>query len=115
VSGKNVEGELIKVTKPVLRRDKEEGLGLRLDFRIDDSSGARMQFADDGIAKIFDKMRLSFQNLKPVSANPSPGSISILSNYKVLHGRSPLNTAMLSEGESSRILFRSKGMKQRYI
>ena len=114
-SGKNVKGELMSVIKPILRRDSVEGLGLRLDFRIDDNVGPRMKFSDDSIQNIFSKMRLSFKNLKPISTNPSTGSISILSNYKVLHGRAPLDPVMLYEGEASRILFRSKGMKERYL
>lgn len=111
LSGTNVEGRVIEITKPVLRRDPEEGIGMRIDFRIDDAVGARMRFRDEHVQRIFDKMRHGLRNLKPVCTNPSTGSVSILSNYKVLHGRSALNPVMLYDGESSRILFRSKGAK----
>jgi hypothetical protein len=111
LSGKNVEGKTIIVRKAVLRMDPEEGLGMRIDFRIDDAVGPRMCFADAEVTRIFEKMRAALRNVKPIATNPSTGSISILANYKVLHGRSALNPVMLYEGESSRVLFRSKGIK----
>lgn len=112
LSGANVEGISIEKRKPILRLDSTEGIGMRLDFRVDDSIGPRMRFKDDKLHAIFDKMRLALRDLKPISTNPSTGSISILANFKVLHGRSALNPVMLYEGESSRVLFRSKGIKQ---
>ena len=111
LSGANVEGRVIKIQKPVLRMDPDEGIGMRIDFRIDDSVGPRMRFADEETQKIFDKMRRALPKLKPVCSTPTTGSVSILANYKILHGRSALNPIMLYEGESSRILFRSKGTK----
>ncbi|MES2770269.1 MAG: hypothetical protein V4596_14090 [Bdellovibrionota bacterium] len=110
-SGTNVEGLTLENKKPILRQDKVEGLGLRLDFRVDDSIGPRMRFEDENIKNIITKIREGFKTIKPLSANPSTGSVSILSNFKVLHGRSSLNPMMLYEGESSRILYRSKGIK----
>jgi hypothetical protein len=110
-SGKNVEGKTIEVQKSVLRMDPEEGPGMRIDFRVDDHVGPRMRFADAEVSRIFEKMRSALRGLKPIATNPSTGSVSILANYKVLHGRSALNPVMLYEGESSRILFRSKGIK----
>lgn len=114
-SGKNVEGTSFVVKKPVLRKDEAEGFGLRLDFRIDPTLGARMKFESETTSKLFDRMRQCLRTIKPVSTNPSTGSISIISNYKALHGRSSLNAKMLTEGESSRILFRSKGFKESYL
>lgn len=111
-SGTNVDGKTIVKQKPILRSDKNEGLGLRLDFRIDDAVGPRMRFRDDRLEEIFAKLRQGFKKLKPIATNPTTGSVSILANFKVLHGRSSLNPVMLSEGETSRILFRSKGIKQ---
>lgn len=111
LSGTNVEGKTIEVTKPVLRRDPIEGIGLRIDFRIDDVVGARMRLTNKRTQKIFEKMRTALKNLRPICSSPTTGSISLLSNYKILHGRSALNPVMLYEGESSRILFRSKGTK----
>ncbi len=111
-SGTNVDGKTIIQQKPILRRDSNEGLGLRLDFRIDDSVGPRMRFRDDRLEEIFLKLRMGLKKLKPIATNPSTGSVSILANFKVLHGRSSLNPIMLSDGENSRVLFRSKGIKQ---
>jgi hypothetical protein len=111
-SGANVEGKIIEVRKPILRKDISEGFGLRLDFRIDDNVGPRMRPIDSKGQEIFQKLRTHLRYLKPLSSNPSTGSVSILANYKVLHGRSAMNPAMLYEGESSRILFRSKGMME---
>lgn len=110
-SGTNVEGIRLSKKKPVLRRDDYEGLGFRLDFRIDDSIGPRMQFEDEEMEAIFAKLRAGLRTLRPLASNPSTGSVSILSNFKVLHGRSALNPIMLYDGESSRILYRSKGIK----
>ena len=110
-SGANVDGQLIIQEKPILRSDNCEGLGLRLDFRIDDLVGPRMRFADPRLEEIFNKLRIGFKKIKPIPTNPSTGSVSILANFKVLHGRSSLNPAMLFEGENSRVLFRSKGIK----
>ena len=110
-SGTNVEGKTIQNKKPLLRRDSVEGFGLRMDFRIDDAIGPRLRFSDSKLQEIFEKMRVGFRALKPISTNPSTGSVSILSNFKVLHGRSALNPVMLYEGETSRVLFRSKGIK----
>lgn len=115
LSGKNVNGRTIRVNKPVLRRDPIEGIGMRIDFRVDDEVGPRMRFYDIDIQSIFNKMKLGLKAIKPIASNPTTGSIGILSNYKILHGRSSLNPAMLYEGESSRILFRSKGTKQEQL
>lgn len=111
LSGTNVEGKTIEVHRPVVRRDQNEGVGLRLDFRVDDKVGPRMRFADNRAEDILNKMRSSLKYLKPLCTHPATGSVSILANYKVLHGRSSLSPVMLYEGESSRILFRSKGTK----
>lgn len=115
ISGTNVKGKVIEVKKAVLRRDPIEGIGMRMDFRIDEAVGPRMRFLKEAPQRAFDKMRLALRNLKPICSRPTTGSVSILSNYKVLHGRSALNPVMLYEGESSRILFRSKGTKQENV
>lgn len=111
LSGKNVEGKRIKVTKNILRRDSEEGMGLRLDFRICETVGPRMKCCDKKAQLILNKMRLSLPHLKPHTTVPTEGSISVISNYKVLHGRPALNPVMLYDGTASRIIFRSKGTK----
>lgn len=112
LSGTNVNGRTIVATKPVLYRDPIAGLGLRLDFRIDDAVGARMRFeANTQADHILSKMRSHLRNIPPMCSVPVTGSFSILSNHKILHGRSALNSALLTDGESSRILFRSKGIK----
>lgn len=113
-SGTNVEGTSISQVKPVLRRHEIEGLSLRLDFRIDDNVGPRMRFTDSKITNIFEKMRTHLRTLRPIASTPVTGSIGILSNFKILHGRNKLNPVMLYEGENSRILFRSKGIKEVY-
>ncbi len=110
-SGTNVEGTCLKSTKPILRFDETEGPTLRLDFRIDSRVGPRMQVEDVEVQQILLKMRNGLKSLKPIASNPSCGSVSFLANLKILHGRSELNPVMLYEGESSRILFRSKGIK----
>lgn len=109
-SGRNVEGLLMEAKKPVLRIDSEEGIGLRLDFRVD-AVGPRMRMVDRRGDRVLEKVRRHLGKIKPISSHPSTGSIGLLSNYKVLHGRSALNAALLTDGESSRILFRSKGIK----
>ncbi len=111
LSGANVEGKVIESRKPILRLDGEEGISLRIDFRIDDAVGPRMRLSRKRTSQIFGKMRAALKNIKPVCTNPSTGSIGILSNFKILHGRSALDPLMLQEGEASRILFRSKGFK----
>ncbi len=113
LSGANVKGKTISVVKPVLRRDSKEGIGLRLDFRIDDEVGERMRLTDPRAQQIFDKIRANLKSLRPICSNPSSGSFSVLANHKVLHGRSALDSACLTEGESSRILFRSKGIQEK--
>ena len=111
ISGTNVEGKPIEVKKQVFRSNDEEGIGFRMDFRIDDHNGPRMTFADPLIATVFEKLKSNLNKVKPLCTNASTGSVSVLSNFKVLHGRSALNPVMLYEGEKSRILFRSKGIK----
>lgn len=110
-SGTNVEGRSIQKKKPILRIDASEGLALRLDFRIDDSVGPRMRIENKKIFQIFEKMRVGLRLIRPYASNPSTGSVGILANFKILHGRSYLNPVMLYEGESSRILYRSKGIR----
>ncbi len=110
VSGRNVKGRLMEARKPVLRVDSEEGLGLRLDFRVD-SEGPRMRMLDRRGERLLAKMRSQIGRVKPVSSSPTTGSVGLLSNYKVLHGRSALNPVLLTDGEASRILIRSKGVK----
>lgn len=110
-SGRNVNGCRIIARKPVLRRDPVEGLGLRIDFRIDEMNGPRMQLCDQTLQPLFERMRDNLRKLKPLASNPLTGSSAILSNFKILHGRAQLNQKMLFDGESSRILFRSKGFK----
>ncbi len=110
-SGTNVEGQGIQVKKPILRRDDVEGLAIRLDFRIDNTVGPRMRSEDPAVTAIIEKMRVGLKTLKPLASNPSTGTVAFLANFKILHGRSQLNPVMLYEGESSRILFRSKGIK----
>lgn len=111
ISGTNVENKVIKSQKPILRIDEIEGLSLRLDFRIDDVVGPRMQLHDDRTQRIFDKMRSSLKTIKPTASKPSTGSVGILANLKILHGRGPLDFNLLSDGENSRSLFRSKGIR----
>jgi hypothetical protein len=113
-SGTNVEGTNLESKKSILRMDSSEGVTLRLDFRIDDSVGPRMRFEGSDapqISAIIEKMRNTFKKLKPLASKPNTGSVGLLSNFKILHGRSALNPVMLYEGESSRILFRSKGIR----
>lgn len=97
--------------KQVLRTNDEEGVGLRMDFRIDDLNGPRMLFTGPLVTAIFEKLKSNLNKVKPHCTNASTGSVSILSNFKVLHGRSALNPVMLCEGEKSRVLSRSKGVK----
>ncbi len=111
ISGTNVEDKIIKTSKPILRVDEIEGISLRLDFRIDDIVGPRMQLHDETAQRIFDRMRTTLKTIKPVASKPSAGSVGILANLKILHGRGPLDSNLLSEGENSRILFRSKGIR----
>ena len=112
LSGANVEGQVIEVRRPVLEISEGEGVGLRLDFRIDDVVGPRMRMASAEAQDVLDKMRERMTGLKPLCTHPTTGSVSVLANYKVLHGRSALRPVMLYDGEASRILFRSKGVKQ---
>jgi hypothetical protein len=112
ISGANVEGRIIELVKPVLELSDTEGVNLRLDFRIDDDIGPRMRFSDHEIQNIFEKLRHRIASLKPLCTHPTTGSVTVLANLKVLHGRSALRPVMLYDGETSRILFRSKGIKQ---
>jgi hypothetical protein len=114
-SGTNVEGRLIEVCRPVLRIDSKEGVGLRLDFRIDGVTGPRMLFDAPEPQAVFDKLRHELQNITPISTHPATGSVCVVANHKALHGRAPLRADMLYEGEASRILFRSKGIKESYL
>lgn len=113
-SGTNVEGTSIQQSKPILRHHDVEGVTLRLDFRIDDNVGPRMRFENQNITAIVEKIRNHLRTIRPLASTPSTGSVGILSNFKVLHGRNKLNPVMLYEGEGSRILFRSKGIKEVY-
>jgi hypothetical protein len=113
-SGANVQGTCLQQTKPILRHHETEGITLRLDFRIDHNVGPRMSFAEDRLTTLFKKMRESFLHIRPLASTPATGSVGILSNFKILHGRRHLNPVMLYEGENSRILFRSKGVKEVY-
>ena len=115
LSGTNVEGHTIQCRKPILRLDSSEGLGFRIDFRVDDGLGPRMIPISESGKQIFAKLRAAIPMIKPISTKPTTGSISILSNFKVLHGRSGLNPIMLYEGEESRILFRSKGTRNHEV
>ncbi|MEN9723664.1 MAG: hypothetical protein RJB38_1650 [Pseudomonadota bacterium] len=111
LSGRNVEGKIVEVQKPIFRLDRDEGIGMRLDFRVDDSIGPRMRPCGLKTQKIFEKLKAHLSRLKPITSNPRTGSVSLLANFKVLHGRARLQAELLSEGEASRILFRSKGTK----
>ena len=70
-----------------------------------------MRFEDSKTQIIFNKMRENLKKIKPISSTPTTGSIGLLANFKILHGRNNLNSIMLYEGESSRMLFRSKGIR----
>lgn len=110
-SGANVEGQTLESKKPVLRIDKDEGVSLRLDFRIDPIIGHRMQFENEILNSIMEKMRQHLKSIQPIASMPSTGTVILLANLKILHGRGSLNPALLYEGESSRIILRNKGIR----
>jgi hypothetical protein len=111
ISGRNVIASNIKVTKPILRVDQRDGIGLRLDFRVDSKSGNRLVFEDQNVQKIFSKLKKNIPNLVPNLSHPNTGTVCLISNFRVLHGRKELTRSLLYEGENSRILFRSKGVR----
>lgn len=110
-SGKNVQGVPICVQKSVIYSDPIEGTGLRLDFRVDEVVGPRMRFEDTDAQDLLDKLRANLKRVRPACSSPVTGSFSILSNHKILHGRAELSSKLLTEGQESRILFRSKGIR----
>ncbi|MCZ6914152.1 MAG: hypothetical protein O7C59_06620, partial [Rickettsia endosymbiont of Ixodes persulcatus] len=112
ISGINVNGTVKEKKRPVLSY-KNSNFFMALDYRVDESTGARMRIKDESDLALLEKIKMHLTPDKAMKPKSEVGNFVILSNSKVLHAREALQAVTglcsLDLDTTPRLLFRSKG------
>ncbi|KFM73022.1 hypothetical protein X975_16553, partial [Stegodyphus mimosarum] len=112
VSGINVEGTVKAKKRPILSVE-HNNFFLRLDYRIDELTGLRMQVDNEEDMAILKKIQAYLMPQNAIKAGTEAGHFVVVANMKVLHAREAIQnlevTCSLNLQTTPRLLFRSKG------